>query len=65
MGQRLEATEHKADGKKHYFTIRNDINLNFSIFTEEYLSSLLKGVLARNVLFERLSPNSITFSFES
>ena len=63
-GEHFEATEHTSDGKRHYFTMRHDINLNFSVFAKEYLSALLRGALAKNVLFESLSPNSVTFSFE-
>ncbi len=60
----FDATEHAYDGKRHFFTVHHDVNLNFSLFTKEYLTAMIRTTLARPVLFETISPNAITFNFE-
>jgi hypothetical protein len=61
----FDAWDHKYQGGKHLFTIKHDVNLNFSFFTKEYVSSLLQSTLGSKVDFEAMSPNSVTFSFGS
>ena len=54
----------KYDGKTHFYTVHHDVNLNFSIFTKEYLSSMIQSAIPRTVNFERVTPNALTFSFD-
>jgi hypothetical protein len=61
----FDAWDHKYEGGKHHFTIRHDVNLNFSFFTKEYVSSLLQSTLGMKPDFEAMTPNSVTFSFGS
>ena len=60
----FEAWDHKYQGGKHVFTIKHDVNLNYSRFTKEYISSLLETAIGKKVNFEAMSPNSVTFTFE-
>ena len=60
----FDAWDHKYDLGRHVFTIKHDVNQNFSHFTKEYISSLLHTTTGTNVTFEALSPNSVTFTFE-
>lgn len=46
-------------------TVKHYVNLNFSQFTKAYLSSLLQSTLGTVVTFEAMTPNSVTFTFES
>ncbi len=59
----FDASQHRYDGKKHYYTIHHDVNLEFSQFVREFLNSLIQSTVPRPVHFETVSPNSITFSF--
>lgn len=61
----FDAWEHKYEGEKHIFTIKHDVNLDFSFFTKEYVTSLLQSTLALKANFEAMTPNSVTFSFGS
>jgi hypothetical protein len=61
----FDAWDHKYEGGKHLFTIKHDVNLNFSLFTTEYVSSILRSTLGTKVDFEAMTPNSVTFSFGS
>lgn len=63
-GSHFDAIEHHYDGKKHFFTILHDINLNFSVFTRKYVSSMIENTLARTMQSETATPNSISFSCE-
>ena len=60
----FDACRHKYDGKTHFYTVHHDVNLNFSIFTKEYLSSMIQSTIPRTVNFEKVSPNALTFSFD-
>jgi hypothetical protein len=60
----FDACKHKYDGKTHFYTVHHDVNLNFSIFTKEYLASMIQSTIPRTVNFERVTPNALTFSFE-
>lgn len=60
----FDACKHHYDGKTHFYTVHHDVNLNFSIFTKEYLSSMIQSTLPRTINFERVTPNALTFSFE-
>jgi hypothetical protein len=60
----FDATDHQYDGGKHVFTVKHDVNLNYSRFTKEYLSSLLRSTIGAKVDFAAMTPNSVTFTFE-
>ena len=59
-----DAWDHKYEGGKHIFTIKHDVNQGFSLFSKEYISSLLRATAGTKVTFEAMSPNSVTFTFE-
>src|SRR5712692_1338663 len=61
-GSHFDAFEHHYDGKKYFFTILHDINLNFCVFTRQYVSSMIESTLARTIQPETATPNSISFS---
>lgn len=60
----FDAYEHRYDGKMHYYTVHHDVNLNFSIFVKEFVTTMIKESVPRQVKFETVGPNSVTFSFE-
>ncbi|HEX4919905.1 MAG TPA: hypothetical protein VFV92_04105, partial [Candidatus Bathyarchaeia archaeon] len=60
----FDAWDHKYEAGKHVFTIKHDVNQGFSHFTKEYITSLLQSAIGTKVNFERMSPNSVTFTFE-
>jgi hypothetical protein len=60
----FDAYEHRYDGKIHFYTVHHDVNLNFSTFVKEFVSTMIMGTVPRTVRFETVAPNSVTFSFE-
>jgi len=60
----FDAYEHRYDGRMHFYTVHHDVNLNFSIFVKEFVSTMIMGTVQRTVRFETVAPNSVTFSFE-
>ena len=60
----FDAYEHRYDGKMHYYTVHHDVNLNFSIFVKEFVTTMIRETVPRTVKFETVGPNSVTFSFE-
>ncbi len=62
-GSNFNAWDHHYDGRKHFFTMHHDVNLNYSIFVKEYVSSMLHAIAPRPVEFD-ISPNSVTFNFD-
>jgi hypothetical protein len=48
----------------HFYTFHHDVNLNFSHFIKEYMTSLLQTTILIIPRFENVGPNSVTFSFE-
>lgn len=60
----FDTYEHRYDGKTHFYTLHHDVNLNFSIFIKEFVSTVIMGTIPRTVRFETVGPNSVTFSFE-
>ncbi len=60
----FDACKHHYDGKTHFYTVHHDVNLNFSIFTKEYVSSMIQSTIPSTVRFEAMSPNALTFSFD-
>ncbi len=60
----FDAYEHRYDGRMHFYTVHHDVNLNFSIFVKEFVSTMIMGTVPRTVKFETVAPNSVTFSFE-
>ena len=60
----FDAYEHRYDGTMHFYTVHHDVNLNFSIFVKEFVSTMIMGTVPRTVRFETVAPNSVTFSFE-
>jgi hypothetical protein len=61
----FDAWDHQYERGKHIFTVKHDVNLNYSHFTKEYVSAMLRGTLETSVRFETMSPNSLTFVFEN
>lgn len=61
----FDAYDHQYEAGKHIFTIKHDVNQNFSHFTKEYVSAVLQSTVGTSVQFEAMSPNSVTFIFES
>jgi len=61
----FDAWDHRYEGGKDFFTVKHDVNLNFSYFMRAYVSAVLSSTLGKNVQFEKMSPNSVTFVFES
>jgi hypothetical protein len=59
----FEASHYRYEGGKHVYTIKHDVNLNYSYFTKEYLSSLMQSSIGTDVIFETMTPNSVTFAF--
>ncbi len=60
----FDAYEHRYNGRMHFYTVHHDVNLNFSIFVKEFVSTMIMGTVPRMVRFEIVAPNSVTFSFE-
>ncbi len=63
-GNHFDAYEHRFNGKMHFYTFHHDVNLNFSHFIKEYMTSLLQTTISMIPRFENVGPNSVTFSFE-
>jgi len=61
----FDAWDHRYEEGKDFFTVKHDINLNFSYFMKAYVSAVLRSTLGTSVQFEAMSPNSVTFIFES
>ena len=61
----FDAWDHRFEDGKDYFTVKHDINLNFSYFMKAYVSAVLRSTLGTSVQFEAMSPSSVTFIFES
>ena len=61
----FDAWDHRYEEGKDFFTVKHDINLNFSYFMKSYVSAVLRSTLGTSVQFEAMSPNSVTFIFES
>ncbi len=59
-----DANEHRSDGRRHFFSLYHDVNLNYSHFISAYMSSMIDCTLAKPVQLEAISANSISFSFE-
>src|SRR4029077_8475940 len=59
----FDASDYLYEGGRHVYTVKHDVNLNYSYFTKEYLSSLLRSSIGINVIFEAMTPNSVTFTF--
>jgi hypothetical protein len=59
----FDASDYRYEGGKHVYTVKHEVNLNYSYFTKEYLSSLLRSSIGTNVIFEAMTPNSVTFAF--
>ena len=60
----FDACKHYHDGKTHFYTVHHDVNLNFSIFMKEYVSSMIQNMIPGPMSFEAVSPNALTFSFD-
>ena len=60
----FDASKHRYNGKTHYYTVHHDVNLNYSIFTKEYVSSMIQSTIPMTIRFETMSPNALTFSFD-
>jgi hypothetical protein len=60
----FDAYEHRYDGRMHYYTVHHDVNLNFSTFVKEFVTTIIMETVPRTVKFETVGPNSVTFNFE-
>ncbi len=60
----FDSSQHTLEGKTHFYTLHHDVNLNFSVFIKEYISTMIQSTIPRPVRFETISPSSLTFSFE-
>ncbi len=60
----FDAYLHHEEGRRHYFTLHHDVNLNFSLFIKSYVSSLIQSTIGKPVDFENVSPNAVSFSFD-
>jgi hypothetical protein len=60
----FDASQHRSDLKRHFYTIHHDVNRNYSLFVKEYVNALIQATIPRSVSFENVSPNAVTFSFE-
>ena len=60
----FDASKHHHDGKRHFYTVHHDVNLNYSIFTKEYVSAMIQNTIPGPIHFETMSPNALSFSFE-
>ena len=60
----FDAHKHHHDGKRHFYTVHHDVNVNYSIFTKEYVSGMIQNTIPGPIHFEAMSPNALTFSFE-
>jgi hypothetical protein len=49
---------------RHYFTVKHDINMNFSLALQSILEALLEPVIKSTLKFKNITSNAITFSFE-
>src|SRR6266436_10282313 len=63
-GNHFDAYEHRYNGRAHFYTFHHDVNLNFSHFIKEYMTSLLQTTISIVPHFEKVGPNAVTFSFE-
>ena len=59
-----DGSQHRQEGKTHFFTVRHDVNINFSTFIKEYVTTMIQNTVPRQVRFETVAPNSVTFSFD-
>src|SRR6266704_1194558 len=64
-GNHFDAYEHRYNGKAHFYTLHHDVNLNFSHFIKEYMTTLLQSSVSKVPRFENISPSAVTFSFEA
>ena len=60
----FDASHHRYDMKKHYYTVHHDVNKNYSIFVKEFVNALVQNTIPRPVNFEAVTPNAVTFSFD-
>ena len=60
----FDACKHYHDGKRHFYTVHHDVNLNYSIFTKEYVSGMIQHMIPGPIHFETMSPNALSFSFD-
>lgn len=60
----FDASQHRFDMRKHYYTVHHDVNRNYSLFVKEFVNALVQNTIPRPVSFEAVTPNAVTFSFE-
>lgn len=64
-GNHFDAYEHRYNGRIHSYTVRHDVNTNYSYFIKEFVTTLIENTIPRTVRFEHVGPNSVSFSFEA
>jgi hypothetical protein len=69
---KFQCHQHRVDNdnnynnrQHHYFIVNHDINMNFSIALKAFLEALIEPIIKRPVKFNNLTPNTISFSFET
>lgn len=62
---KFDASQHRIDLRKHYYTIHHDVNRHYSLFVREFVNALIQNTIPRLVSFEAVTPNAVTFSFEA
>ena len=62
---RFQSYQHKVNGNTHSFAVNHDINMQYSIYMKEFLKALMESIIANQVKFLELTPNVVSFSFET
>jgi hypothetical protein len=61
--KRYPSYKHKTDNTCHYFFIKHEINMNFSITLITMLEGLIEPIIKRSIEVKDLTPHVISFSF--
>jgi hypothetical protein len=61
---RFVSFRHQIEGSQHFFSLKHDISMKYSIFLSEFLKSLIESIANSLVRFNVVTQNTITFSFQ-
>jgi hypothetical protein len=61
---RFDSYQHKTEHNRHYFSLKHDIGMKYSIFFGEFIKSLAEPIINSQIRFNVITPNTITFWFE-
>ncbi len=56
--------EHRVHGTTHSFSVRHDINENYSLYTKELVRSFVNATIGKPVKMVQITPRTVTFSLE-